>query len=298
MKKYLVVGIVAFIMIMPIAGASNILLTNKTEVKTPMSISNEDFTHTVFVEYGTLTTCPPCVTASSQLYNIYNTGDLDFYYVTLVWDEGNFNVRGRLTDLGVVGVPDVYFDGGYRRVLGGQPDENSYRTAITQSGEREVPDIDIDVDVAWLGGGKLKIAVTVTNNEVEEFSGHIRTYVVEKESRWNDNGGNPYHYAALDIPIDRSLAVAKSQPGQLGDTYTFTKTWFGSIFGFGDITKENIIVIASVFDADSDHVVQTASAEPTVASGSIFQFISSRPMMILVQLMREQGILSRLLNLI
>ncbi|MCK4415992.1 MAG: hypothetical protein KAU84_02460, partial [Thermoplasmatales archaeon] len=71
-----------------------------------------------------------------------------------------------------------------------------------------------------------------------------------------------------------------------------------SIFGFGDITKENIIVIASVFDADSDYAVQTASAEPTVASGSIFQFISSRPIMILVRLMMEQGILSRLLNLI
>jgi len=297
MKKYLVAGIVAFIMIMPIAGASNILLTNKTEVKTPMSISNEDFTHTVFVEYGTMTTCPPCVTASSQLYSIYGSGDLDFYYVSLVSDESNYNVRGRLQELGVVSVPDVYFDGGYKKILGSQSNENPYRTAITQSGEREVPDIDIDVDVSWLGGGNLKIAVTVTTNEVEEFSGHIRTYVVEKESRWNDNGGNPYHYAALDIPIDRSLAVSKSQPGQLGEEYTFTKTWFGSIFGFGDITQENIIVIASVFDADSDYVVQTASAEPTVVSGSIFQFILSRPMMILVRLMMDQGILSRLLNL-
>ena len=177
------VGIVAFIMIMPIAGASDILLTNKTEVKTPMNISNEEFTHTAFVEYGTMTTCGPCVTASSQLYNIYESGDLDFNYATLVWDEGNKNVRDRLKELGVSSVPDVYFDGGCRRLLGAQGDEQPYRNYITQSGMREVPDIDINVDVSWLGGGKLKIEVTVVNNEPEIYNRHLRTYIVEKESR-------------------------------------------------------------------------------------------------------------------
>ncbi|UCD13446.1 MAG: hypothetical protein JSW60_07795 [Thermoplasmatales archaeon] len=297
MKKYLIVSIMAFIMIMPIAGASNVLSTNKIEEKTPTNFSNENFTHTVFVEYGTLTTCGPCVTASSQLYSIYNSGDLNFYYVSLVADEGNRNVLVRLKELGVTGVPDVYFDGGYKRILGGQTNEDPYRNAITQSGEREVPDIDIDVDVTWMGGGKLKIAVTVVNNEVEEFSGHIRTYIVEKESRWNDNSGKPYHYAVLGIPIDRSLAVVKSQPKVLGDTYTFKKTWFGSLFGFGDITKENTMVIAAVFDKDTDYVVETAAAEPTAASGKLFQFVLSRPIMQLFRLMREQGILFRLLQL-
>jgi hypothetical protein len=287
----------AFIVLMPIAGASDVLLINKNDVITPMNISNENFTHVVFAEYGTLTTCPPCVTASDQLYSIYESGDLDFYYVSLVYDEGNLNVIERLQDLGVVGVPDVYFDGGYRRILGGQLDENPYRTAITQSGEREVPDIDIDVDVVWLGDGKLDITVTVTNNEVEEFGGHLRTYVVEKESRWNDNGGNPYHYAVLDIPIDKSLALLSSQVKPCGDTYTFTKKWFGSLYGFGDITQENIIVIASVFDKDTEYSVQTAAAEPTTASENLIQFLSSRPIIILFQLIKEQGILSRLLNL-
>ena len=250
-------------MIVPIAGAPNIFVENE-----PVNSSYNSFTHTVIAEYGTLTTCGPCVTASSQLYSIYNSGDLDFYYVSLVWDEATRSVRSRLTQLGVVGVPDVYFDGGYKRVLGGQSSEIPYRNAITQSGERTVPDIDINLAVTWLGGGKLQIEITVTNNEIEEFQGKLRTYIIEKESRWNDNSGKPYHYAVLDIPIDRSLSVSRNLPKPLGDTYTFSKTWYGSLYGFGDITQENTMVIAAIFDKDTGYAVQTESAEPTAKSNT------------------------------
>ena len=178
------------------------------------------------------------------MYSIYNAGDLDFYYVTLVWNKGNFNVRGRLNELGASYTPDVFFDGKYKHILGSQNDEQPYRNAINQSGEREVPDIDVDVDVLWKGGGTLKITVVVYDNEIEEFKGHIRTYIVEKESRWNDQSGDPLHYAVLDIPIDRNLNyLAKSRLRSIGDTYTFTKTWYGALFGFGDITKDNCMVI-------------------------------------------------------
>ena len=265
MKKILLGSIIALMVLIPVVSAIDVSIENKTEK--PISIM-QDFTHTVFVEYGSLTTCPPCVTASAQLYSIYNSGDLDFHYATLVWDVANGNVRSRLTELEVVGVPDVFFDGGYKRIIGGQGSEAPYRGAITLAGEREVPDIDIALDVTWLGGGKLKIEATVTNNEVEEFNGNIRTYVVEKESRWNDYSGKPYHYAALDIPIDKSLAVVNTEAKPLGESYTFSKTWRGSIYGFGDITQDNTMVIVAVYDKESDYVVQTAAANPTGKIGN------------------------------
>lgn len=289
MKKILLGSILALMLVIPVASAIDISIENKSEK--PISIM-QDFTHTVFVEYGTLTTCPPCVTASAQLYSIYNSGDLDFDYATLVWDEGNVNVRGRFAALGIVGVPDVFFDGGYKRILGGQGSELPYRNAITQSGERDVSDIDIALDVTWLGGGKLKIEATVVNNEVEEFNGRIRTYIVEKESRWNDNSGNPYHYAALDIPIDKSLAVVNTGVRPLGETYTFSKTWRGSLYGFEDITQENIVVIVAVFDKDSDQVVQTAAAEPTGKSSNYGPIN-----MMLLRILERFQVLERILNL-
>jgi hypothetical protein len=275
--------------VIPVASAFNVSIENKSD--NPIT-NMQDFTHTVFIEYATKTTCPPCVTASAQLFNIYNSGDLDFYFVTLITDEGNMNVRERIRDLLVTFIPDVFFDGGYKRITGGQGNEYPYRNAITQSGERDVKDIDVSVDVGWLGGGKLTIEVTVINNEVEDFDGHIRTYVVEKESRWNDYGGNPYHFAVLDIPIDKGLAIVKNTARPKGETYTFSKTWRGSVYGFGDITKENIMVVAAVFEKDSRQAVQVAAAEPTVKSSNY------RPMNLALQRILERfQILERIFNL-
>ena len=247
-------------MLVPLTGAENVL--PEIMIKTPSSISNEDFTHSVLAEYATTTTCGYCPTASNQLYSIYNSGDYEFYYISLVAN-ANPKIYGRVTELGVSSVPDVYFDGGYVNILGAQIDEQPYRNAIVNCGERTVPDLDVDVSVEWIGGGTLKITVTVQNNEVEEYNGHLRVYIVEPESRWDDADGNPYHFGALYIPIDKPLAVPYSQPGILGETYTFTKTWFGALHGFGDITQDNTLVIATVFDEDTDYAVQTATAEPT-----------------------------------
>jgi len=259
----------------PLVGASSLLKTDKVML---MSSPKNDFTHAVLAEYATATTCPYCVIASSQLYSIYNSGDLDFYYVSLVYDKGNLNVRSRLTELGVSSIPDVYFDGGYRHLLGAQTDEQPYRNAMTQCGERDVPDIEItEVNVQWKGSGTLKITVNVQNNEPEDYNGHLRVYIVEKESRWNDNGGNPYHFGVLDIPIDRALSVvAQGQPMPLGTTYTFQKTWIGALYGFSDLTKDNILVIASLFDGDSNYAVQTAAAAPTVGGSSSQQSSQSQ----------------------
>lgn len=291
MKKYLILSIMTIVIILPLAGASTIIETNKDEINSPINTSYEDFTHTVLAEYVTTTTCGYCPTASSQLNSIYNSGDYDFYFVTLVADA---NYKKRVSELDVTGVPDVYFDGVYKNVLGAQSDEQPYRNAIIQSGEREVPDIDIDLSVAMQGSSILKIEVTVQNNEAEEYNGHLRVYIVEPESRWNDVTSNSYHFGVLDIPISKNLALPKSQIKSLGDTYTFSKTWFGSLYGFGDITQDNIMVIATIFEKDTDYAVQTASTEPTQASNSIFQFISSRPIMMFFQLIKELGLLSHL----
>jgi len=271
MKKIFILSIMAILFLVPLTGAVNVTNSIKDDINSAVeNVLNADFTHTVLAEYGSKNTCPLCPPASNQLYDIYNSGDYDFYYVTLVYlEEGGtpLNVIRRLQELEISGVPDVHFDGKYMNVPGKQSNDQPYRNAINQSGEREVPDIDIDIDVSWLGFGTLKITVAVYDNEIEEFKGYLRTYIVEEESRWDDQSGNPYHYAVLDIPINRNLALVRNKPRPIGGSYEFTKTWLGALHGFGDITKENIMIIGAVFDKDSE-VVQTASATPS-SSGSM-----------------------------
>jgi hypothetical protein len=298
MKKYIIVGIVAFLIIMPIAGSSNTSQINvNKEIKT-MKSSTYNFTHAVLAEYATTTTCPYCPTASNQLWSIYNSDDYDFYFLTLVGDKKEVyrNIKSRIKELNITSVPDVYFDGGYIQKTGAQQSEQVYRNAIIQSGQRQVFDFDIDVSVNWEGSSKLKISITVQNNEVEEYEGHLRVYIVEPESRWNDVDNNPYHFGVLAIPIDKSLAFVKQNPRTLGETYTFTKTWVGSRAGFGDITKDNIMVIAALYDTDTDYVLEVSAAEPTTTSRTLFEFILSRPFMNLYRSLKELGIFPYLLQ--
>ncbi|MCK5459364.1 MAG: hypothetical protein KAI20_05690, partial [Thermoplasmatales archaeon] len=126
MKKYLISGILALIILMPIIGAGEVFTSEISKEFEPSSTN--ELTHTVLIEYAGATTCGYCPTASNQLHSIDESGDLDFYYVSLI---GNANPRiyDRVLELGVSAVPDVYFDGGYRNLLGAQTDEQPYRTA-------------------------------------------------------------------------------------------------------------------------------------------------------------------------
>jgi len=295
MKK-IFIGIIIMIMLMvPIAGASNILSINNKEITEPSNISNEEFTHTVFVEACTQTWCPPCATAAAVMNDIYSSGTYDFNYVALVSDM-NLYAAQRTNELDVYYIPDYVFDGNYTRYVGAGDLPDEYINRHISCGAREVPDIDIDVDVSWLGGGTLKITVTVYNNEPDKYNGHLRTYIVEKVSRWNTQTGQPYHHAVIGMPIDRGLTLVSSQARPLSDTYTFTRTWFGAIHGFSDITKENIEVIAAVYDGDSGYVVETASGEPT-GSASIYQTSNLLIFKFLERYMGHFPLLARLINL-
>jgi len=130
MNKVLVSIILITILLVPLSGASSILTLNRSDIKSDLkesfNILKDDFSHCVFTEYVTTTTCGYCPTASSQLYSIYESGDYDYYYVSLVADI-NYKIYDRVKELGVTGVPDVFFDGGFKNILGKQDDEQTYK---------------------------------------------------------------------------------------------------------------------------------------------------------------------------
>ena len=75
-----------------------------------------------------------------------------------------------------------------------------------------------------------------SSNNDRPYDGHLRIYIAEIESRWDMYDGNPYHYALMDIAYDDVLSI-----DYLG-IYTDSITWSG------DVTEENIIVFAAVFN--------------------------------------------------
>ena len=295
MKKIFIGIVLMVLIIVPMAGASDIQSINTKDITEKTISSKEDFTHTVFVEACTQTWCPPCATAAAVMHDIYSSGIYDFNYVALVSDM-NLYAAKRTNELDVYYIPDYVFDGNYTRYVGAGELPDQYINRLISCGAREVPDIDMSVDVSWLGLGTLKITVTVQNNEPDNYNGYLRGYVVEKVSRWNTQSGQPYHHAVIGMPFDRDLTVVSSQTKALANTYTFTRTWFGAIHGFSDIDKENIEVIAAVYDGDTSYVVETASGEPTGAA-NIHQTSSLLILKFLESYIEKFPILERILNL-
>jgi hypothetical protein len=78
--------------------------------------------------------------------------------------------------------------------------------------------------------------------------------VTEITSRWDDDDGNPYHFAmignnAINLNINVDADVTK----------IYTRTWNSP---YSDITMDNIKVIASVFASSSKYTDETTATNP------------------------------------
>lgn len=107
-----------------------------------------------------------CPTTRSALEDIWSAGSYNWIYTALV-DDMNPRASARLNELGLEGFPTTFFDGGFRQILGGEPDTALYTNQIRASGARDVgsEDLIVTVELEWLngtGGPDDDIAVTVS----------------------------------------------------------------------------------------------------------------------------------------
>lgn len=246
MKKYYLIVIITMLMMI-----STVTAIKNDDLNKPMTA---DFTHTVLIEECTATWCPNCPIGSDALENVYQSGNYSFYYVSLV-DDMNTIAKDRNKDFTMIifpvyAFPTIYLDGGVTNFVGHEgtvlATENAYRTLIEEEGQRTpTQPITLDSTVTWDGNAELSVSVDITNEGNSFYIGRIRSYVTEIVSRWNDNDGNPYHYAFIDYAINRFIFL---MPGQ-------TKTITGSFDGtldhggetFEDLTSDNVMVISSIF---------------------------------------------------
>jgi hypothetical protein len=211
-----------------------------------------DFTHTVLAEYMTSTTCGYCKHAHAALKNIYASGDYPFYYVSFVSNKNPGVCNPRRTELNNPGYPDVYFDGGYIVEIGGYTgNEADYRVAIPACGNRAVYDVDVNLNVTWLGGTNMQINASVDNNEGNTYDGTIRVYITEiiSSMNWRDTASQLYTFPLLDFAF-KDDGTGNDISISAGGTWSDSTTWDGTAHGFSSITRDNIMVIAAVFNDD------------------------------------------------
>jgi len=211
------------------------------------------YTHTILGEYGTSTTCYFCQFAHPALKNIYAGEWHPFYYISFVCDKNTHAYQRMINEMGLTGYPTVFFDGGYKTVVGAgsiPAAQAAYNSSIVDCGARDVNDVDINLDVTWNGNADMDIAVSVDNNEDSTYNGHLHVYVTEIVSSmgWqNNNEQTPYTFAFLDYAYNGGISVSAN------GTWQNSTNWDGHNYNdgygnnFGGITYGNIMVIAAVF---------------------------------------------------
>jgi len=229
------------------------------------------FSHTVFGEYATFHSCGYCPNAHQALDTIYNAHWYPFYYVTLNVDiptgSGNLKAKARFNELGAGGCPVVFWDGGYRIDRGGPSVptcQSWYNASIQACGNRTVADIDLHLTVLWLGSGTLSVTTEAVNHNTTQYQGYLRVYVTEIVSSmgWTDIHGDPLNFTFLDYAENKSITLPAS------GSWINTTTWDGHQYNdghghnFGNITQNNTMVIAAMFNQQPKYVDEACAAVP------------------------------------
>ena len=81
---------------------------------------------------------------------------------------------------------------------------------------------------------------------VSSYEGVLRLYVVEKISRWQDSDDSSYNFGFLDFALDSEIVLTDSN-----SSINLQVIWDGSSAGFNDISENNMMMIAALFNADS-----------------------------------------------
>jgi hypothetical protein len=243
--------------------------------------SDLGYSHSILGEFATWTTCQPCRFSHRALKNLYSGGWHPFYYMTFVYDDNTYAKTRMEDELGCSSTPTVFWDGGFAEDQGATGQDpvqecmNRYNASIISCGNRVVKDIDLVLDVDWLGATNpvpadngsdvvveailewdvtaMDVSVEIVNNEASQYNGHLHVYVSEvNSSYWDDKYGDPYTFAFLDYAFNEDTVI--SAGGSWSDSYEWDGVEHHNGKGeyFDEITQENCMVIASVFDEDNN----------------------------------------------
>jgi hypothetical protein len=98
------------------------------------------------------------------LNSLDKAGTYNFEYAGMVVSRNTYASQWMNGRYNLYWVPTLYWDGGDEVLVGGYSDTSVYSWRINLAGQREVPELDLQVSMTWLGNYQMEVTVTVTNN--------------------------------------------------------------------------------------------------------------------------------------
>jgi len=199
----------------------------------------EDLVHYVFIEEGTVTWCNNCPAVARILHELYESGEYNFYYVSMVHDK-NKKAKDQLdNEYNILGFPTVYIDGGYELVYG-EEDKSVFEEKIAKAANRDVPEIAVNVTSEIDESGKrVETTVVIDNYESDTYAGRLKVYLTNRIA-WADYDGDTYHFGFLDYIADEDVSINGE------DQKIVTKS-----YDVSNLDVDNLMIIAVVFNDES-----------------------------------------------
>ncbi len=86
----------------------------------------------------------------------------------------------------------------------------------------------------------IEIKVNIKNIEKEEYKGILKIYAVEINSRWRNSAGEPYHFAFLDLAINKNFTIHSYE------NYNISVIWKNN----WDVSLDNLVFFIIVFNQE------------------------------------------------
>jgi len=243
-KKILPIGAIIITLLFLISGVNALSITQNNDMP-DNSTPSADPAHTVFCEFAVISDLENCPETAELLQNIYDSGEYDFKYITYVTDQHTEATNWFIDQYKIAGYPTCIFDGGYDVLYKSPISQDAYENKIYISSYRNVHDLDVVVNTRWAEdccSQKLNMDITVTNNEDTKYTGILKVYIVERNSRWTyqiEEEIKPYQFAFLDLAMDENIVVPA------GETVTFPAPQWVPFIG-GVVDAGNLFAIAVI----------------------------------------------------
>jgi len=217
--------------------------------------NDQEIKHIVFIEEGTATWCNNCPDVAKALHEHFSESDEHHFYYVVMVDDCEKASKHLHENYNIYGFPTIFIDGGYGVVMGATDFKSRFMNKCCQEVSaavfRDVPALYLNVDAKWnTNKSELTVTATIENKESDTYTGLLKVYITEINSRWSDWNGYPYHFAFLDYAISKNVKIKPD------GNKSFSETWKAT---YTNVYPENLWIVAVVFNSES---VQAYSDPP------------------------------------
>ncbi len=202
--------------------------------------------------------CTDCLLSEKALMDLYKQGEI--YFVSMITDGDGISGMKAIEREDYYKIlhgegehPRVDFDGGYRERIGANEQIKDIYYQDVQECSRSLPNITLNVEMEEVGDNNgINVSIQIHYFGEGSIQTHLRTYIVEKLSRWKNLDDDPIPFGFLDYAFNEDIMLESNE------WHNTSIQWNGTdVLKYEALNYNNLAVVAALFDVENNYTIQT-----------------------------------------